>query len=137
MNELQQLREIKRDLDIVYEVINRSRIDSGDQNPMGFRDLLGYSISRLSSMIKKQSPEINNRLHHDVFGTPVLRELKKYCEYIRNAGVKAKVCYFDDDWAPIGYEVRKQLKEYNLATFDDNNIESVMKLTEDGKYLLK
>ena len=44
-----------------------------------------------------------------------MRHLDKYISYLRNAGRPLLTTEFDDDWAPIGPTVRKQLKESGLS----------------------
>lgn len=38
----------------------------------------------------------------------------KYTDYIKNAGGKPTVEWFDDDWSPIGPQVRQEMKTAGL-----------------------
>ncbi len=38
----------------------------------------------------------------------------KYTDYIKNAGGKPTVEQFDEDWSPIGPQVRKDMKRAGL-----------------------
>ena len=40
----------------------------------------------------------------------------KYIEYIKNTGGSPKIEWFDDDWSPIGWRVRNDMKFDNIIT---------------------
>lgn len=42
-------------------------------------------------------------------------DLRKYCDYLRNAGRVLSIAKFDEDWSPIGPSVRQRLCAENLA----------------------
>lgn len=49
--------------------------------------------------------------------------LRKYVDYIRNTGqVPLKVADFDDDWEPIGPQLRQDLQIAGLITQDIDGI---------------
>lgn len=52
--------------------------------------------------------------------------LDKYVNYIRNTGqVPLRVEHFDDDWDPIGYQVRSDMLKAGLITVSDDGIRLV------------
>lgn len=48
-----------------------------------------------------------------------LESLKKYVQYIRNtANVPLKTAHFDDDWEPIGPQLRRDLQSAGYIMYD-------------------
>lgn len=47
---------------------------------------------------------------------------KKYLEYIKNTGGNPKISHFDEDWEPVGPQVRKALVEAKLIYEKDGLI---------------
>lgn len=47
---------------------------------------------------------------------------KKYIDYITNAGGNPTVEWFDEDWAPIGPEVRRDMETAGLALVIEGRI---------------
>jgi len=52
----------------------------------------------------------------------VLKEDEKYVEYIKNTGGNPKIEWFDEDWEPIGSEIRKRLKRQNIIDEQEGKI---------------
>ena len=52
-----------------------------------------------------------------------------YLQYIFNAGGNPLIEWFDDDWEPIGPQIRKELEDLGLAYEVDGRIHIV-----EGKY---
>lgn len=46
----------------------------------------------------------------------------RYINYMKNVGGKIKIDYFDEDWEPIGPELRRNMKEAGLIIQDKENI---------------
>jgi hypothetical protein len=65
--------------------------------------------------------------------------LQKYCQYIHNAGSGSVLTsYFDEDWEPVGYNVRNDLMREGLATQDASTDPArKIHLTDAGRALLK
>lgn len=47
---------------------------------------------------------------------------QKYLNYIKNTGGKPKITHFDEDWEPIGPQVRKAMVEAKLIYEQDGLI---------------
>lgn len=49
-------------------------------------------------------------------------KFERYIQYIKNTGGSPKIEWFDDDWEPIGPQLRKDMAEANLITEKDGKI---------------
>jgi len=47
---------------------------------------------------------------------------KKYLDYLKNTGGSPKIDHFDEDWEPIGPQVRKEMKAAGLIYEKDGMI---------------
>lgn len=56
--------------------------------------------------------------------------LKTHCKYVRNTGNRISMESFDEDWEPIGMELRMQLQQENLIYY--NYEDRTISLTEKG-----
>lgn len=65
--------------------------------------------------------------------------LQQYCQYIWNAGEgRVGTKQFDEDWEPIGYQVRNDLMGEGLATQDAaTDPDRKIRLTDAGMALIK
>ncbi len=65
-----------------------------------------------------------------------MSKMKKYLEYIKNAGEGATMLNFIEDWEPIGAELIQVLLQAEVITIE-NGGGRLMKLTPRGEQELK